>query len=289
MNIRLIQEQVFEITQEENISKSLEELACFFLVTLDYLRGGLTLEEYRTAFEGTCEILKKEKGSHRAAQALDSLLTAVFYYKLTVNGFCWQRSLRIYFNLSLADSYDLLIHLYEEETGEEIKEKPNNDKLFEELQLSGGLATFPKKEVWKETVRIFRKLKESGLLTLESHLGHALKQNKDELFLNRYPIVYLLGIFAGIVSIEMAIFILIFVARIAYDQLVEYPFARLMSLENAGKAYDHKMAEILTQSHSFIDNGIQVFGSRIIIFATAFLLFLLIVYIGGKIGERMYK
>ena len=151
------------------------------------------------------------------------------------------------------------------------------------------MATFPKKEVWKETVRIFRKLKESGLLTLESHLGHALKQNKDELFLNRYPIVYLLGIFAGIVSIEMAIFILIFVARIAYDQLVEYPFARLMSLENAGKAYDHKMAEILTQSHSFIDNGIQVFGSRIIIFATAFLLFLLIVYIGGNIGERTYK
>ena len=88
-------------------------------------------------------------------------------------------------------------------------------------------------------------------------------------------------------SVILGISLFVAIARIAYNMCVEFPLLRLMSLENAGRAYDCGMVEVLLQSHSFLTNGIDVFGSRILFFCLAFMLVVGIEYVVEKLSDRI--
>lgn len=291
MNIRIIKQQVYEISQmKEELSESLIAVSRFFLVSLSYLQGERVAESYREAFEKTCKILQKEEAFYRVAPAWDALLTAVFYYRQAMVCHWWKRERNeLHFSLSLLDCYELLLELSAEETGEEMVCEVRGGELFEELFLSSKPVTFSKKEVWKELLQMYRYLREKELLAAESHFEYALMRNKRSLFMTRFPWMKTVSNWSTALSITLGTFLLIALVRIAYNLCVEFPILRLMSLERAGKVYDRKMVEVLLQCRSFMDNGIQVFGSRVLFFCSAFLIVVGIEYMIEKWNDRMCR
>lgn len=291
MNIRIIKQQVYEISQmKEELSESLIAVSRFFLVSLSYLQGERVAESYREAFEETCKILQKEEAFYRVAPAWDALLTAVVYYRQAMVCHGWQRERNgLHFSLSLLDCYELLLGLSAEETGKEIACEVKGGELFEELFLSSKPVRFSKKEVWKELLRMYRLLREKELLAAESHFEYALMRNKRNLFMTRFPWMKTVSNWSMALSVTLGTFLLIALVRIAYNLCVEFPILRLMSLERAGKVYDWKMVEVLLQCRSFVDNGTQVFGSRILFFCSAFLIVAGIEYLVEKWSDNMYR
>lgn len=291
MNIRIIKQQVYEISQmKEELSESLIAVSRFFLVSLSYLQGERVAESYREAFEETCKILQKEEAFYRVAPAWDALLAAVFYYRQAMVCHWWQRERNgLHFSLSLLDCYELLLGLSAEETGEEMVCEVRGGELFEELFLSSKPVTFSKKEVWKELLQMYRYLREKELLAAESHFEYALMRNKRSLFMARFPWMKTVSNWSTALSITLGTFLLIALVRIAYNLCVEFPILRLMSLERAGKVYDRKMVEVLLQCRSFMDNGIQVFGSRVLFFCSAFLIVVGIEYMIEKWNDWMCR
>ena len=290
MNIRIIKQQVYEISQmEEELTEGLAAISQFFLITLSYLQGNFTSEFYQESFEETCQILQKEKMFYRIAPAWDKLMTSFFYYKQAMVCHWWQRKRNeLYFGLSLLDFYELLLKLFADETGEEIVCEVKNENLFDELFLSSEPVKLSKRKVWKETLWMYRYLQDKNLLAAESHFKYALMRNKRILFMNRFPWVKTISNWGMALSVTLGTFLFIAFVRIAYNMCVEFPLLRLMSLGGAGRTYDHKMVEVLLQCRSFIDNGVQVFGSRILFFCSAFLIVVGIGYIVDKWSDRMY-
>lgn len=288
MNIRKMKERVYDITQLEETPEYLSLISYFFLNTLEYLKGFMPLKEYRKVFEEACTDLSKDKSGYKVTEVLDSLLVATFYYKQTLGAYWWQqKTKRTFFNLSLLDSYDLLTDLFMQETGIEMDFGVDGSTLFEELALIGHLTSFPRQEIGKESCWMLSKLRENHLLKLESSLECALMRNKRSIFLGRYPMVKYLQSMGYVLSVILGISLFVAIARIAYNMCVEFPLLRLMSLENAGRAYDRRMVEVLLQSHSFLTNGIDVFGSRILFFCLAFMLVVGIEYVVEKLSDRI--
>lgn len=285
MNIRKMKDRVFEITQLEDAPEHLTIMSNFFLNTLDYLQGFISLDDYRTVFEETCVSLSKEKAGYRMADSLDSLLAATYYYKQASTS-CWwqQKTMKMRFNLLLFESYDLLIDLFMEETGEEIEPVLDHSTLFDELALSCNHDAFSFKEIDSACCWMLSKLRECRLLKLESRLECALMSNKEMIFYNRYPAVkhlVTMGITSGFI---LGGFLLIAIARVAYNLCVELPLLRLMSL--ADKPYAYKIGEIKALCQSFIENGFSVFRVHILFFCIVLLFVFGIGYIAETWGKK---
>lgn len=202
----------------------------------------------------------------------------------------WQRKrYGLYFNFSLFDCYKLLLKLFAEETGEEMLYEVKEGELFEELYLSSIPTKHSKKAIWKETAWMYQLLKGKKLLAVESHFEYALMRNKRSWFMNRFPWMKTISNWGMALSVTLGTFLFIALVRIAYNMCVEFPLLRLMSMEGAGKVYNRKMVEVLLQYRSFVDNGAQVFGSRVLFFCSAFLIVVGIEYIVEKWSDRMYR
>lgn len=289
MNIRIMNDRVHEITRSQTVSYSLMVTADFFLVTLSYLRGECTLKHYRAIFEEACSLLAREPDCSRVVPAIDSLLTAVFYYKQAVTCRPWlYKKRKTLFNLSFMDSYEQLVSLYSQDMDEIVSCRLECEMLLEELLLSGGQHTFSDAEVWNETGWMFQQLKKYGLIAFDSHLKSALMRNKQRLFMNRYPVVKVLSRLGMVACVVMGLVLVIIVARVIYNISVEFPLLRLMSIENAGKSYNYKMVEVLLECHSFLENGMGVLRGRILFFLIALFWTIGIGCIAEKLGERLY-
>lgn len=283
---------VSEITQmEEEVSGSLKAVSNLFLVTLKHLQGGCAFESFQEMFEDSCKSFQKEDVEFcRVRCALDSLLTALFYYKRAMVCHWWQRKkAELYFNISLLDCYESLLNLLLEETGEEIFCEVKGEHLFDEVFLLSHPMSFSKKKVSKEMEWIYKELKNNELLMYDSHFKYAVMRCKRTLFMSRFSWMQLLRNWGIGLSITLGTFLFIAIGRIAYNMCVEFPLLRLLSMERAGKVYDHKLVEVALQCRSFIDNGVEVFGSRILFFCLAVFLVIGIEYIVGKWSDRMYR
>lgn len=283
---------VSEITQmEEEVSGSLKTLSNLFLVTLKLLQGRCAFESFQEIFEDSCKSFQKEDVEFcRVRYALDSLLTALFYYKRAMVGHWWQRKkAELYFNISLLDCYESLLNLLLEETGEEIFCEVKGEHLFDEVFLLSHPMSFSKKKVSKEMEWIYKELKNNELLMYDSHFKYAMMRCKRTLFMSCFSWMQLLRNWGIGLSIILGTFLFIAIGRIAYNMCVEFPLLRLLSMERAGKVYDHKLVEVALQCRSFIDNSVEVFGSRILFFCLAVFLVIGIEYIVGKWSDRMYR
>lgn len=289
MNIRIMSDRVREITRSQTVSYSLMVTADFFLVTLSYLRGECTLKHYRAIFEEACSLLAREPDCSRVVPAIDSLLTAVFYYKQAMTCRPWlYKKRKTLFNLSFMDSYERLVSLYSQNIDAMVSCRLESGNLLEELLLSGGRHTFSNSEVWNEAGWMFQQLKKNGLIAFESHLKSALMRNKQRLFMNRYPVVKVLSRLGMVACVVMGLVLVIIVARVIYNISVEFPLLRLMSMENAGRSYNYKMVEVLLECHSFLENGMSVLRGRILFFLIALFWTIGIGCIAEKLGERLY-
>lgn len=289
MSIRIMNDQVREITRSQAVSYSLMVTADFFLVTLSYLRGECTLKHYQAIFEEACSLLAKESDCSRVIPVMDSLLVAVFYYKQAVTCRPWlYKKRKTLFNLSFMDSYERLVGLYSQDMGERVSCRLESERLLEELLLSGGRHTFSNAEVWNETGWMFQQLKGHDLITFESHLKSVLVRNKQRLFMNRYPIVKVLSRLGMVASVAMGLTLVIIVVRVIYNISVEFPLLWLMSMENAGKSYNNKVVEVLLECHSFLENGMDVLRGRILFFLIALFWTIGIDCVAEKLGGRLY-
>jgi hypothetical protein len=283
---------VSEITQmEEDVSGSLKVVSDLFLVTLDHLQGGYAFEAFQEMFEDSCKSFKREEVEFcRVGYALDSLLTALFYYKQAMVCHWWQRKkAALYFNISLLDCYESLLNLFLEETGEVIFCEVKGEHLFDEVFLSSFPMSLSKKDVGKELEWIYKESKKNGLLMYESHFKYAMMRCKRTLFMSHFPWMQSFRNWGIGLSVVLGSFLFIAIGRIAYNMCVEFPLLRLLSMERAGKAYDRKLVEVALQCRSFIDNGVDVFGSRILFFCLAVFLVIGIEYIVGKWSDRIYR
>lgn len=291
MNIEKIKQEVYEIfMMEEMLSEGLVELSRFFLISLSYLQGKRVWVSYRESFEETCRILQEQEDSCRMAPVLDALMASVFYYKLALTGPMKQRKTnQLHFSLSLQSCYGLLLQQFAEETGEEVACDIDGTYLFDELFLLSKPVKFSKKEVCGETRWMYRYLREKGLLVGDSYFENALMRHKRSLLMMRFPWMKVSRDWGIGVCVTLGLFLFIAIARIAYNMCVEFPLLRLLSMERAGKVYDHKLVEVALQCRSFIDNGVAVFGSRVLFFCLAIILVIGIEYLIRTWSDRIYS
>ena len=292
MNIRKIREQLADfIIMEEDLPECLKEASRFYLASLRYLLGQTAVENYRKSFDKVCQTLQREdERCCRITPVLDSLLTSVFYYRLALSCNRWKRKENErFFNLSFLESYELLLKLFSEEVGETVESIVEGDDFFEEIYLSSRPSSFSKRKTGNELVWMYQQLRERKLLTTEPRFEYALMRNKTMLAMNRYPWISVGKNMGMVMAVTLGTALFISVTRIAYNMCVEFPLLRLLSIERAGKAYDNKMIEVALQCHSFLENGMHVFGSRVLFFCLAILWVVGIEYAVEKWNDRMYR
>lgn len=265
MDIRLMRERAHAIAESEKCPEYLATMSDFFWNTLDYLKGGTSLPDYRLIFEEACGSLGKEKARFRVAPIWDSLLTALFYYKRAVTCAWWKREKnREAFHLMLLDSYESLTRLFMEETGEEEERALAGERLLEELELSGGPTSFSRKEIWEETLWMYDQSVGNKLLTGGSNLGNALRRNRRMLFFSRFPFMSFLEELSVLLSGMTAMFLALFLFRLFYNRMVELPLYQLIAMDRSGVLFKPRVAELWAQFHSFIDYGFLLFWREIV-------------------------
>ena len=83
MDTQRIQEQIEEISQEENIPAALASLCGLYLSAMGNLKGEVSDRSFLKILDETCKGLKLQEERLRITTILDVILAVSFYYKGT--------------------------------------------------------------------------------------------------------------------------------------------------------------------------------------------------------------
>ena len=133
MDTQRIQEQIEEISQEENIPAALTSLCGLYLSAMENLKGEVSDRSFLKILDETCKGLKLQEERLRIATILDVILAASFYYKKAHLWSFNRKEYRTSFSLLLWEGYNQLMDWYEVGGEEDYERVSYSDKLFDEF------------------------------------------------------------------------------------------------------------------------------------------------------------
>ena len=286
MDTQRIQEQIEEISQEENIPAALTSLCGLYLSAMGNLKGEILDRSFLKILDETCKGLKLQEGRLRIATILDVILATSFYYKKAHLWSFNRKEYRTSFALLLWEGYNQLMDWYEVGGEEDYERVSYSDKLFDEFLLETSRTDFSRFDLWRNAIKQYRIVSKYGLQRLDSRLKNIFDKHPRESFVfsNRvWGNFYLFTLVSTVLSGGLVLFTLL---HLFYKFYVVKPYYLLLVGEGITN-YRPLLGELSIVRQAFWEKGLFVFGDPLWIFLCGALVLLVIEIVQDKWGWKI--